>query len=126
MKSSVAFLGALWLSACTGPAVREAIGTGAEAAPIVIHTSASTIAVENRAGRPLLNVRVAIDVTGTPAPFLRIIPSIDAGQTMTLPLTDFRTEEGVALDPLAAALKQVTVRARDTLTNNYEVTVPWQ
>ena len=126
MKPSVALLGALLLSACTGPGVREAIGTGAEATPVVIHTSKSAVTVENRAGRPLLNVRVAIGATEAPAPFVRIIPSIDMGQTMTLPLTDFRTEEGVAFDPTAAAPTQVTVRARDTLTNSYEVTVPWQ
>lgn len=126
MKPSVALLGALLLSACPGPGVREAIGTGAEATPVVIHTSESAVTVENRAGRPLLNVRVAIGATEAPAPFVRIIPSMDVGQTMTLPLTDFRTEQGVAFDLTAAAPTQVTVRARDTLMNSYEVTVPWQ
>ena len=125
MKSSVAILGALSLSACSGPAVREAIGTGAEATPVVVHTSESAVSVENRAGRPLLNVRLAIDVTGAPAPFVRVVPTIDPGQTMTVPLTDFRSEEGVALDPAAAAPTQVTVRARDTLTNSYEVAATW-
>ncbi len=45
---------------------------------------------------------------------------------MTLPLTDFRTEEDVVLDPVAAAPKRVTVRAHDTLTNIYEVTAVWK
>jgi hypothetical protein len=116
----------LFLSACTGPGVREAIGTGAEATPVVVRTSESAVTVENHAGRPLLNVRVAIEATGAPAPFVRVIPSIDAGQTMTLPLTDFRTEEDVALDPVAAAPKQVTVRAHDTLTNTYEAAAAWK
>jgi hypothetical protein len=126
MRSSVALLGALLLSACSGPGVHEAIGTGAEATPVVIHTSASAVTVENRAGRPLLNVRVAIDATGAPAPFVRTIASIDAGQAMIVPLSDFRTEEGVALDPVTAAPTQVNVRARDTLTNSYDVTSAWQ
>ena len=126
MKPGIAVVAALSLSACTGPGVREAVGTGAEAMPIVVHTSESAVTVENHAGRPLLNLRVAIDAKGAPGPFVRVMPSIDAGQTMTLPLTDFRTEEGVALDPAAAAPATVTVRARDTLTNTYEITLPWQ
>jgi hypothetical protein len=126
MKPSVAVLAALLLSACSGPGVREAIGTGAAATPVVVHTLESAVTVENRAGRPLLNVRVAIDATGAPAPFLRVIPAIDAGQTMTLPLTDFRTEQGGALDPAATTPAQVTVSARDTLTNSYTITIPWR
>jgi hypothetical protein len=129
MQSHVAVVSAalfLSLSACSGPGVREAIGTGAEAAPVVVRTSESAVTIENHAGRPLLNVRVAIDATGAPAPFVRVISSIDSGQTVTLPLTDFRTEEEVALDPVAAAPKQVTVKARDTLTKSYEVTAAWR
>ena len=125
MKPCVAVVAALLLSACSGPGVREAIGTGAEATPIVLRTSESAVILENHAGRPLLNVRVAIDAAGAPAPFVRIIPTMEPGQTLTLPLTDFRTEEGVALDPAAAAPTQVTVKARDTLTNSYDVTARW-
>jgi nucleoid-associated protein YgaU len=105
--------------------VREAIGTGAAETPMAVQTLPSAVTVENRAGRPLLNVRVAIDAKGVLAPFVRTIPSIETGQTMTLALTDFRTEEGVALDSAATAPTQVTVRARDTLTNSYEVTARW-
>jgi hypothetical protein len=125
MKPYVASVAVLLLSACSGPGVREAIGTGAEATPIVLRTSESAVILENHAGRPLLNVRVAIDATGAPAPFVRIIPTIEPGQTLTMPLTDFRTDEGVALDPAVAAPTQVTVKARDTLTNSYDVTTRW-
>jgi len=125
MKPCVAVVAVLLLSACSGPGVREAIGTGAEATPIVLRTSESAVILENHAGRPLLNVRVAIDAAGAPAPFVRIIPTIEPGQTMTMPLTDFRTDEGVALDPAVAAPTQVTVKARDTLTNSYDVTTRW-
>jgi hypothetical protein len=125
IKPGLAVVAVLLLSACSGPTVRQAIGTGAEATPIVLHTSASALTVENHAGRPLLNVRVTIEAAGTPLPFVRIIPMMGAGQTMTLSLTDFQTEEGVALDPLAAPPTQATVKARDTLTNSYDVTTRW-
>ena len=125
MKLSVAFAGALLLAACAGPGVDKAVGGGAAETPVEVHTSESAVTVENRTGRALLNVRVAIDATGAPAAFVRTIPSIEPGQTMNLLLTDFRTEEGVIYDPFAAAPARVTVKARDTLTNSYEVTAVW-
>jgi hypothetical protein len=125
MKPCAAAVVALLLSACSGPGVREAIGTGAEATPIILRTSESAVILENHAGRPLLNVRVVIDATGAPAPFIRIVPTIEPGQTLTMPLVEFRTEEGAVLDPTVAAPTQVTVKARDTLTNSYDVTTRW-
>ena len=125
MKLSVVVVSALLLSACTGPGVREAVGTGAAEAPVEVRTSESAVTVENRAGRALLNVRVAIEARGTPAAFVRTVPSIETGQTMNLLLTDFRTEEGEVFDPFATAPARVTVKARDTLTNSYEVSAEW-
>jgi len=116
----------LTCAACAGPAVQQAVGTGSDATPVVVRTSEAAVTVENHAGRPLLNVRLAVDAAGTAAPFVRVIPSIEAGQTMTLPLAEFRTEEDVALDPLTAAPRQVMMTARDTLTKSYELTVAWR
>lgn len=117
---------ALGLVGCAGPGVHEAIGTGSDATPVVLSTSASAVTVENRAGRPLLNVRIAIDAAGAAAPFLRIIPSIEAGHTMTLPLAEFRTEEDATLDAAGTPPRQVTMTARDSLAKSYEVTVAWK
>ncbi len=125
MKLSVAFVAVLVLTACAGPAVDKAVGSGAAETPVEVHTSESAVTVQNRTGRALLNVRVAIDATGAPAAFVRTIPSIEPGQTMTLVLTDFRTEEGVIFDPFATAPARVTVKARDTITNSYDVTAVW-
>ncbi len=125
MKLIVVFVAVLLLSACAGPGVEKAVGGGAAETPVEVHTSESAVTVENHTGRSLLNVRVAIDATGSPAAFVRTIPSIETGQTMNLLLTDFRTEEGVVFDPFATAPARVTVKARDTLTNSYEVTAVW-
>ena len=123
----VVFL-AMLLSACTTPGVEKALGTGAgadAANPVVVTTSASTVIIENHAGRPLLNVRVSVDATGSALPFVKIVPTVDTDQTMTLQLADFRTDEAVMFDPGAATPKQVTVKARDTMSKTYEVTAPW-
>ncbi len=51
MRLNVAVVSvALFLSACTGPGVREAVGTGTEETPMVVRTSGSAVTVENHAG----------------------------------------------------------------------------
>jgi hypothetical protein len=123
----VVFAGLL-LAACTTPGVDKALGTGAgadAANPVVVTTSPSTVVIENHAGRPLLNVRVAVDATGSTLPFVKNVPTVDTAETMTLQLTDFRTDEAVMFDPGAATPKQVTVKARDTMSKAYETSASW-
>jgi hypothetical protein len=115
------------LSACSSPAVSKAVGTGADGdTAIVVRMSASAVIVENHAGRPLLNVRVAIAATDVAKPFILVVPSIDAGATSELGLTSFRSEDATMLDPTAVHPTQVVVTARDTLAKSYEVTMPWR
>jgi hypothetical protein len=123
----IVFVG-LFLSACTTPGVDKALGTGAGADganPIVVTTSPSTVVIENHAGRPLLNVRVAVDATGSTLPFVKNVPTVDTAETMTLQLTDFRTDDAMTFDPGAATPKQVTVKARDTMSKTYEASASW-
>jgi type IV secretory pathway VirB6-like protein len=118
----------LFLSACTTPGVDKALGTGAgadAAHPVVVTTSPSTVVIENHAGRPLLNVRVAVEATGSTLPFVKIVPAVDTAETTTLRLTDFRTDEAVMFDLGAATPKQVTVTARDTMSETYEASASW-
>jgi hypothetical protein len=119
-------LSGLLLSACTGPAVSKAVGTGAEATPIVVTTTESAVVIENHTGRPLLNVRVAVEATGAQTPFVRVVPSLEAGQSTNLPLNDFRNDEGVVYDPATLPPKQATVTARDTLAQSYDVIATWK
>ncbi len=118
----------LFLSACTTPGVDKALGTGAgadAANPVVVTTSPSTVVIENHAGRPLLNVRVAVDATGSTLPFVKIVSTVNTAETMTLQLADFRTDDAVVFDPGAATPKQVTVKARDTMSRSYEASASW-
>ena len=95
-------------------------------AAIVVRMSGSAVIVENHAGRPLLNVRIAIAATEVAKPFILVVPSIDAGATAELGLTTFRSEDATMLDPTAVHPTQVVVTARDTLAKSYEVTMPWK
>ena len=120
-------LTATLLSACSNAAVSKAVGTAGDAgAPLVVETSASSVTVSNHAGRPLLDVRITIEVAEAPASYLGIVPTLDTGATGSMALADFRSEEATLLDPASVHPRQVRVTARDTLAKTYEVTVPWK
>jgi len=124
-KIMMTLFGALLAVSCTSPAVSKAVGTGADGAtPIVVRTSESAVAVENHAGRPLLNVRITVTAPDT-KPFILVVPTIEIGATSEQSLTAFRSEDGTMLDPSIIRPTQVAMTAKDTLAKSYEVTVPW-
>lgn len=121
-----ATLAVLALAACTNAAVDKAVGT-TDGTPEVILTRTETgITVQNRVGRPLLNLRIAIELDGTGAAFLHTLPTLDAGATQEIPFGAFRNDEGTLFEPGQLVPKQVTAAARDTLGNSYAVTAPWE
>ena len=125
-KTIVMLSGALVVASCTSPAVSKAVGTGTDGAtPIVVRTSESAVVVENHAGRPLLNVRITITAADSATPFVLVVPTIDAGATSEQPLTGFKSEDGIVLDPVTVRPTQAAITARDTVAKSYEVTVPW-
>jgi hypothetical protein len=119
-------MSAVWLlSACSNAAVSRAIGTTDGKSAIVVNRSESAVIVENRVGRPLLNVRVTVEVETGP-PFVLVLPTMDTGEKRDLRFEELRTEDGALLDPVSIRPRQVKVTARDTLTNSYEVMIPWE
>ena len=126
-SAAVLIAAASVLSGCSNAAVSKAVGSaGDAAAPIVVTTSESGITIENHAGRPLLNVRIAIDAVDMPMPFVHVVPTIDSDAKSELALTVFRSEDGTLLDPATIHPKQVSVTARDTLAKSYDVTRAWK
>jgi hypothetical protein len=119
---SVAWL----LSACSNAAVSKAVGTTDGKSAIVVGRSESAVSVENRVGRPLLNVRVTVETVETGAPFILVLPTMDTGEKRDLRFEELRSEDGALLDPASVHPRQVKVTARDTLANSYDVTIPWE
>ena len=111
--------------ACSNAAVDKAVGTTDGAATVVVARTDTGISVQNRAGRPLLNIRAAIE-TRESGVFLYTLPTLDAGLTREIRFTDFRTEEGALFEPGSTVPTQVKTTARDTLGNKYDVTTPWE
>ena len=111
--------------ACSNAAVDKAVGTPDSAATVVVARTDTGISVQNRAGRPLLNIRAAIE-TRDGAVFLFTLPTLDAGVTREVRFADFHTEEGALFEPGSIVPTLVKTTARDTLGNKYDVTTPWE
>jgi len=112
--------------ACSNAAVDTAVGTTSGVSSVVVARAERGITVENRAGRPLLNVRLVIEGRENGATFAHTLPTVDAGATREVPFADFRSEDGTLFDPGSTAAKQIKTTARDTLGNSYDVTTPWE
>jgi hypothetical protein len=110
---------------CSNAALDKAVGTSTGAPAVVVTRTERGISVENRVGRPLLNIRIAIEGRDGGAVFVNTLPTLDTGATREVPFADFRTDEGTLFEAAVAA-KQVSTTARDTLGNNYAVTTPWE
>ena len=120
-------ISATWLlSACSNAAVSKAVGTTDGRSAIVVGRSESAVSVENRVGRPLLNVRVTVETVDTGTPFVLVLPTMDTGEKRDLRSEELRREDGALLDPGSVHPRQVKVTARDTLANSYDVTIPWE
>src|SRR4051812_4333002 len=102
MKCAVAALlsVAVVLTGCSNAAVSKAVGTGGDAVtPIAVTASDAGVTVENRTGRPLLDVRMTIDGGAPALSFIRVVPTIDTGAKSDSQPSDFHTDEGTLLDP---------------------------
>jgi hypothetical protein len=114
------------LSACSNAAMSKAVGTTDGKSAIVLGRSESAVSVENRVGRPLLNVRVTVETDETGIPFVLVLPTMDTGERRDLRFEELRSEDGALFDPVSVHPRQVKVTARDTLANSYDVTIPWE
>ena len=111
--------------ACTNAAVDKAVGTTDGTSGVLVTRTGNGITVQNQAGRPLLNIRIAIESRDGAAVFVHTLPTLDAGASHEVAFADFRTEDGTPFDPGSIAPKQIKTTARDTLANSYDVTTPW-
>lgn len=121
---AVAALTLLVHAACTNAAVDKAVGSTDGPSAVTVTRTDTGITVRNQAGRPLLNIRIAIEPRDGGPAFVHTLPTLDAGLSRDVLLSDFRSEDGTLFDPGGRA-KQIKTTARDTLGNSYDVTTPW-
>lgn len=109
------------LQACGKSGMQEAKERG----EITLGRSDTAVVVENRAGRPALNVRITIDA-GDSGLFFAVLPTMDTAERRSIPFQMFRTEDGSLFSIADSTPKEVRLEGKDALNNDYQVTMPWE
>ena len=81
--------------------------------------------VENRAGGPLLDVRLAIKPVGGATEFTKLITRMEAGEKRKISLGEFGGRDGTPFSPRFVRAKEVSVTAVDLTSKKYAMSVPW-
>ena len=115
-----------FVAACSDDGTSGAVGTAGQSQQIVVTSSPRGVSVENRAGRSVSDVQVAIRAAGGGPEFVQKVSSMDNGERKDLALAEFRTSDKISLNPMFIRPQQVIVTARDEQGTNYHVTVPWK
>jgi hypothetical protein len=99
--------------------------SGAGPAFLGLMTSSMFVTIENRAGGPLLDVRLAIKPIGGVTEFTKLISRMEAGEKRNISLRDFGGRDGTPFNLRVVRPKEVSVTAVDLMSKKYAMTVPW-
>lgn len=116
------------LPACSAAKPPEgAIATsGVDAAAIAVETSDLYVVITNHVGRPLEQIRIAIQIVGNSPPFTTTIRRMENGEKRELSPSNFRSNDGTTFSPRLHRARQVSVSAADNVGKKYEVARPWK
>jgi hypothetical protein len=129
LLATAGLIAASWLSACSDAAISDAGASGSsgeEPAAIGLETSNLFVEVSNNAGKPLVNIRLAIQPVGNAPPFTATVRRMENGEKREISLGDFRGNDGTNFSPRMFRARQMTVTATDVVGKKYERTVPWK
>lgn len=93
--------------------------------PLLLEPSQSYVTFTNRAGLPLVEVRVSIVPYG-PTEFTRVLPRVENSAKRQIPLNEFRSRDGTGFNLRVSRAKAVRVTAKDLNGKAYESEVPWR
>jgi hypothetical protein len=93
--------------------------------PVLVEPSQAYVTVTNRAGLPLVEVRVSIVPYG-PTEFTRVVTRIENTAKRQIPLNEFRSRDGTTFNLRVSRAKAVRVTAKDLNGKSYEAEVPWR
>lgn len=128
--AGVLLLGCWIVSACSGSSETTTSGTagtsGGVPAFVAVQNTSLDVTVENRAGGPLLNVRVAIKPVGGLLEFTKMLSRMEAGEKRDLALSQFSGRDGTTFSLRVVRPKEIAVTAVDLVGRTYEMTTPWR
>ena len=129
VTATAGLIAAGWLlSACSNTSIPEAgvLGTGgAEPSAIALETSNQSVTIINNAGKPIEDVRIAIQPVGTAPPFTSILRRMENAEKREISLAQFRSNDGTTFSPRFTKARQVTVTATDIVGKKHEITRAW-
>ena len=130
VTATAGLIAASWLlSACSNTTSSEAgalATTGIEPAAIALDTSNSYVTITNNAGRPIEDVRLAIQPIGNSPPFTSTLRRMENGEKREISLAQFRSNDGTTFNPRVLRARQVTASATDIVGKKIELTKPWR
>jgi hypothetical protein len=116
------------VSACSTATTSEtgALATsGVEPAAIALETSNQYVTVTNNAGRPIEDIRIAIQPIGTAPPFSSTLRRMENGEKRDISLGQFRSNDGTTFNPRVLRARQISITATDIVGKKHELTKPW-
>lgn len=94
-------------------------------APVWIEQHQTFITVENRAGLPLVDVKLAV-MPYSRTEFTKFLNRLENGERRDVMMTELSSRDGTTFSPRLVKSKSVRVTAGDIVGKQYEVEVPWQ
>ena len=129
VTATAGLIAAGWLlSACSNASSQEpgATGTGgAQDSEIAVETSNQSVVITNNAGKPIEDVRIAIQPFGNAPAFTTTLRRMENAEKREISLAQFRSNDGTSFSPRLTKARQVSVTATDIVGKKHEFTRAW-
>jgi hypothetical protein len=93
-------------------------------APVLLEPSPAYVTFTNRAGLPLVDIRISIVPYG-PTEFTRVVPRVENTAMRQIPVNEFRSRDGTVFNPRVTRARAVRLTAKDLNGKAYEIEMPW-
>ena len=129
VTATAGLIAAGWLlSACSNASTQEpgATGTGgSQDSEIAVEASNQSVVITNNAGKPIEDVRIAIQPFGNAPAFTTTLRRMENAERREISLTQFRSNDGTTFSPRLTKARQLTVTATDIVGKKHELTRAW-
>jgi hypothetical protein len=129
VTATAGLIAAGWLlSACSNASTQEpgATGTGgSQDSEIAVEASNQSVVITNNAGKPIEDVRIAIQPFGNAPAFTTTLRRMENAERREISLGQFRSNDGTTFSPRLTKARQLTVTATDIVGKKHELTRAW-
>jgi hypothetical protein len=129
VTATAGLIAAGWLlSACSNASTQEpgATGTGgSQDSEIAVEASNQSVVITNNAGKPIEDVRIAIQPFGNAPAFTTTLRRMENAERREISLAQFRSNDGTSFSPRLTKARQLTVTATDIVGKKHELTRAW-